>query len=94
MTYLVDGVILDFVRAQTVTDQVQVQDLCHPVAVPQNVLQVRVVPGLVAGRKHREVLHVPHAGHKLGVKVVDGFPELVERSVLLFLQRPGKNSGY
>lgn len=85
ITYLINIVVLNLLRVQTVAHQVQAEDLGHSVSVPDDVLQVGVVPGLVAGREHGQVLHVPHAIHEFRVKVVDGLPELVQWSVVLFL---------
>lgn len=83
--YLINVIVLYLLRVQAVPYQMQVQYLCHAVSVPDDVLQVGVVPGFVAGCEHGQVLHVLHARHKLGIKVVDGLPELGEWSVLLFL---------
>lgn len=78
-------VVLNLLRAETVSHQVHVENLSHAVAIPDNVLQVRVIPSVVARGEHGQVLHVLHARDELGIVVLDGLPEFRQWPVFLLL---------
>lgn len=65
------------------------QNLRHTVSVPDNVVQVGIVPSVVTRREHGQVLHVLHSVHELGIVVIDGLPESLQRTILLFLHSQG-----
>lgn len=53
------------------------------IVIPDDILQVGVRPGLVAGRKQRHVLQIVDGAHEHVARVHDRLVELVQRTVLL-----------
>lgn len=90
-SYRIGVALANAIGGEAVAYDVQIQNLAHSLLVPNDIRQIGVHPGLVAGREQRHILQIVDGVHEHIARVHDRLVELVQRTVLLNSKR-GLNS--